>query len=50
MTKQFTLHSTEAYSEPFLTSKQGVYLIAGNYFNKSPILDNWKGSEDVVAE
>ena len=34
MTKQFTLHSAEAYSEPFPTSKQGVYLIAGNYFHK----------------
>ena len=33
MTKQFTLHSVEAYSEPFPTSKQG-YLIGGNYFHK----------------
>ena len=26
ITKQFTLHSTEAYSEPFPTSKRGGYL------------------------
>ena len=32
--KQFTLHSAEAYSEPFPTSKQGGYLIGGNYFHK----------------
>ena len=36
MAKQFTLHSTEAYSEPFPTSKQGGYLIiGGNYFHKN---------------
>ena len=34
MTKQFTLHSAEAYAEPFPTSKQGRYLIGGNYFLK----------------
>ena len=32
LAKQFTLHSAEAYSEPFPTSKQGGYLIGGNYF------------------
>ena len=32
--KQFTFHSTEAYSEPFPTSKQGGYLNGGNYFPK----------------
>ena len=32
--KQFTLHSAEAYSEAFPTSKQGGYLIGGNYFHK----------------
>ena len=34
MAKQFTLHSVEAYSEPFPKSKQGGYLIGGNYFHK----------------
>ena len=34
LTKQFTLHSVEAYSEPFPTSQQGSYLIGGNYFHK----------------
>ena len=29
-----TLHSAEAYSEPFPTSKQGGYLIGGNCFYK----------------
>ena len=27
LTKQFTLHSVEVYSEPFPTSKQGGYLV-----------------------
>ena len=31
---QFTLDSSEAYSEPFQTSKQGGYLFLGNYFRK----------------
>ena len=36
LAKQFTLHSAEAYSEPFPTSKQGWYLIIGdNYFYKN---------------
>ena len=35
LAKQFTLHSAEAYSEPFQTSKQGCYLIEGNYFHKN---------------
>ena len=30
LAKQFILNSAEAYSEPFPTSKQGVYLIGGN--------------------
>ena len=34
MTKQFTLHSEEVYSEPFPTSKQDGYLSGGNYFHK----------------
>ena len=34
LVKQFTLHSVEAYSEHFPTSKQGGYLIGGNYFHK----------------
>ena len=34
MVKQFTLHSAEAYSEPFPTSKQGGYFIGGKYFHK----------------
>ena len=34
LAKQFTLHSAEAYSEPFPTSKQGGYVIGGNYFYK----------------
>ena len=34
MTKQFTEHSTEAYSELFPTSKQRGYLIGGNQFHK----------------
>ena len=34
MVKQFTLHSAEAYSKSFPTSKQGCYLIVGNYFHK----------------
>ena len=34
LAKQLTLHSAEAYSEPFSTSKQGSYLIGGNYFHK----------------
>ena len=29
-----SLHSAEAYSEPFQTSKQGDYLLGGNYFHK----------------
>ena len=35
LVKQFTLHSANAYSEAFPTSKQGVYLIEGNYFHKN---------------
>ena len=35
LAKQFTSHSAEAYSEPFQTSKQGDYLIGGNYFHKN---------------
>ena len=35
LAKQFTLHSAEGYSEPSPTSKQGGYLIGGNYFHKS---------------
>ena len=34
LAEQFTLHSAEAYSEPFLTSKQEGYLIGGNYLHK----------------
>ena len=49
LAKQFTLHLAEAYSEPFPTSKQGGYLIGGNYFHKISILDVWKGSEYVIA-
>ena len=34
--KQFTLHSSETYSEPFPICKQGGYLIiGGNYFHKN---------------
>ena len=39
MAKQFALHSPEAYSEAFPTSKQGVYLIEDNYLHKISILD-----------
>ena len=35
LAKQFTLHSAEAYSEPFPTSKQGGYLIGGDCFQKN---------------
>ena len=35
LAKQFTLNSAEGYSEPSPTSKQGGYLIGGNYFHKS---------------
>ena len=36
LAKQFTLHSAEAYSEPFPTCKQGGYLIiGGNYFHNN---------------
>ena len=35
LARQFTLHSAEAYSEPFPTSKQGAYLTGGNYFQKN---------------
>ena len=35
LAKQFALHSAEAYSEPFPTSKQGGYVIGGNYFYKN---------------
>ena len=36
LAKQSTVHSAEAYSEPFPTSKQGGYLIIGdNYFHKN---------------
>ena len=54
LAKQFTLHSAEAYSEPFPTSKQGGYLIGGDCFQKKSvtsksILDVWKGSEYFVA-
>ena len=34
LAQQFTLHSAEAYSELFPTSKQGGYLTGGNYFHK----------------
>ena len=39
LAEQFTLHSAEAYPEPFPKSKQGGYLIGGNYFHKNSILD-----------
>ena len=36
LAKQFTIHSAEAYSDPFPTFKQGGYLIiGGNYFHKN---------------
>ena len=35
LTKQFTLHSAEAYSEPFPTSEQGGYVTGGSYFHKN---------------
>ena len=35
LTKQFTLHSAEVYSEPFTTSKQGGYVTGGSYFHKN---------------
>ena len=35
LAKQVTLHSAEAYSEHFPTSKQGGYLIGGKYFQKN---------------
>ena len=35
LAKQFTLHSAEAYPEPFPTSKQGGYLIGCDYFQKN---------------
>ena len=39
MTKQFTLHSAEAYSEPSPTSKRGGYLsMEVTFFTKSSIL------------
>ena len=34
MDKKFTLHSAEAYSEPFPTFKQEGYLTGGNCFHK----------------
>ena len=34
MAKQFTLHSAEAYSEPFPMSEQRGYIIGGNLFPK----------------
>ena len=46
MAKQFTLHLAEACPEPFPASKQGGYLIRGNYFDKNLDLRYvWKGSE-----
>ena len=37
--KQFTLHQAGSYSEPFQLSKQGGYLLRGNYLHKGSILD-----------
>ena len=34
LAKQFTLHSVEAYSEPFQTTKQGDYFFGGKHFHK----------------
>ena len=34
LAKLFILHSVEAYSELFQTSRQGGYLFGGNYFRK----------------
>ena len=49
LAKQFTLHSAEAYSEPFQTSKQEGYLFGGNHFRKKKaILDVWQGSEYAI--
>ena len=45
LAKQFILHSAEASSEPFQTSKQGDYLFGAT---KSSFLDVWKGSEYVI--
>ena len=50
LVKQFTLHSAEAYSEPFQTSKQSGYLFGGNYFRQNFILDVWEGSEYAIAQ
>ena len=50
LAKQFTLHSVEAHSETFQTSKQGDYLLGGNYFHKNSILHVWKGSENPNAQ
>ena len=49
MAQQFTLHSAEAYSEPFPTSKQGISLEI-TIFTKNSILDVSKSSEYVVAK
>ena len=38
LAKQFILHSAEASSEPFQTSKQGDYLFGGNCFHKKFLL------------
>ena len=50
LVKQFTLHSAEAYSQPFQTSKEGGYLFGGNYFRQNFILDVWQGSEYAIAQ
>ena len=39
LVKQFTLHSAEAYSEPFPMSKQGVSSLEVIIFTKNSILD-----------
>ena len=49
LAKQFNLHSANAYSEPFQTSKKEITSLEVTIFGKSYILDVWKGSEYAIA-
>ena len=51
LAKQFILHSAEAYSEPFLASKQKfIASLEVSILTKSSMLDVWECSEYVNTQ
>ena len=49
MAEHFTLHSAEAYQNPFQRLSKEVISLEVTSFTKNSIIDVWKSSEYVVA-